>query len=66
MLLAGASAFSSAVNAGFIIDNWRRRDSFVAMETGSSLVQLLVVIGNQARHLGKIAMRDVKGWCVPS
>ncbi len=63
MLLAGVSEFSSAVDAGFILDNWKRRNSFIATDTGSSLVQLLVVIGNQARHLGKIAMGDVKGWC---
>ncbi|XP_064384274.1 condensin-2 complex subunit D3-L-like isoform X2 [Halichondria panicea] len=60
MLLAGVSEFSSAVDAGFILDNWKRRNSFIATDTGSSLVQLLVVIGNQARHLGKIAMGDVK------
>ncbi len=61
MLLAGVSEFSVAMDTKFIVDNWRRRDSFVAMETGSPLVQLLVIIGNQSRQLGKIALQDIKG-----
>ncbi len=61
MLLAGVSEFPVAMDTKFIVDNWRHRDSFVAMETGSPLVQLLAIIGNQAKQLGKIALQDVKG-----
>ena len=65
MLLAGISEFSSVVDMGFIMDNWKSRDSFVSMETDSPLVQLLVIIGSQARHLGRIAIQDIKGKRTP-
>lgn len=61
MFLAEISEFSTAIDMGFITDNWKCRDSFVSMETDSPLVQLLVVIGNLATQLGKIAIQDIKG-----
>ena len=61
MLLAEISEFSTAIDVGFVTDHWKCHDSFVTMETDSPLVQLLVVIGNLAKQLGKIAIQDIKG-----
>ena len=61
MLLAEISEFSTAIDVGFVTDHWKCHDSFVSMEIDSPLVQLLVVIGNLARQLGKIAIQDIKG-----
>ena len=60
MLLAELSQFTTSIEMKFLLDNWRQH-STITMATHSPLVQILVVIGNMARSLGKVAMQDVRG-----
>ncbi len=60
MLLAELSPFSTAIEMKFLLDNWHRYSTSVAITTPSPLVQILVVIGNMSRNLSKVAMEDVK------
>jgi len=60
MLLAELSQFTTSIEMKFLLNNWRQH-STITMATHSPLVQILVVIGNMARSLGKVAMQDVRG-----
>ena len=61
MLLAELSQFSSSIELKFLLDNWKQHHPSVTMATHTPFVQILVVIGNMARKLSKIAMQDVRG-----
>ena len=61
MLLAELSQFSSSIELKFLLDNWKQHHPSVTMATHTPFVQVLVVIGNMARKLSKIAMQDVRG-----
>lgn len=60
MLLAELSLFTATIEPKFLLDNWHHYSSSVVMTTPSPLVQVLVVMGNMARSLGKVAMEDVR------
>lgn len=61
MLLAELSQFSSSIELKFLLDSWKQHHPSVTMATHTPFVQILVVIGNMARKLSKIAMQDVRG-----
>ena len=60
MLLAGMSLFTNAIELKFLLDNWHQYSSSVGTTTASPLIQILVVIGNMASSLSKMAMEDMK------
>ncbi len=60
MLLAEMSLFTTTIEMKILLDSWHQYSSSVTMTTPSPLVQILVVIGNMAGSLSKVAMEDVK------
>ncbi len=61
MLLAEVTQFFKSVENKFVFDSWRKYFVSVSRETSSPLVQILVVIGNLASTMSKIAVQDIKG-----
>ena len=61
MLLAELSQFSSAIELKFLLDSWKQHHPSVTTATHTPFVQILVVIGNMARKLSKVAMQDTRG-----
>ena len=55
---------ASLLDVKFVLDNWKLHSSTVSMETTAPLVQILTVIGNSTRFLGKISLEDISGVCV--
>ena len=55
---------ASLLNLKFVLDNWKLHSSVVSVETTAPLVQILCIIGNIARTLGKVHLQDVRGLCV--
>ena len=58
MLLAEVSQFSKSIESKFLFDNWNRHKD---TGTGNPLVQILIVIGNLAASVSRIAVEDIKG-----
>ena len=62
MLLAELSQFTTgSIEAKFLMDSWNQYSFSVSISASSPLVQILVVVGNLARNLSKVAMQDIKG-----
>ena len=71
MLLSEVSQFTKFVETKFLYDSWKKcsgnKDDCSSSTdlSGAPLVQIMEVVGNQAAHISKIAVDDIKSKLRP-
>ncbi len=69
MLLSEISQFTKDIDTKFLYESWKKHISedllsaSANLSAASPLVPIMEVVGNQAPHMSKVAVDDIKSEC---